>query len=480
MIVEKKLFETKQPKALYLLAFVRMWECFSFYGMRTLLVLYMLKQLHFSDLEAFATYAVYTGLVELGGVVGGFVADSMLGLRRTITLGGIFIAAGHLTLAIREDTLLLFLGLSMIVVGSSLFSTNIAALLGLFYSEDDARREAGFTLFYVGMNVGGLLAALLCGIVGELYGWHYGFGLAAAGMLVGNVVLYSFCALLEGKGKTPTNSQPISEKNIFLWVYLAVLLVAAILANASALIFLLPFFAIAALGYVIRGLLQSKTVSPSKVWGLLLYIGALVLFFATEEQIGSTLVVFTERMTIPRLFGIDVSPSILLSINPLTIILLGSLITRMCSSRRQRYIPRRMVYAFIMASAAFAALAFVCLRGDGEVPMLIVMGAVFLISFAELLIGPLVYSYCSIVASESGQSSVMSVVSIGFSLANFLAGFLSRSMAITEDATGQSLSIYGAGFTTIAILLGFAAIALGLVLPTALYIFNLKPKESLV
>lgn len=478
--------QNAQPKALYLLVFVQMWECFSFYGMRALLVLYMLKELEFSDLKAFGVYAVYTGLVELGGVVGGYIADTSLGLRRAITLGGLLMTAGHLVLGIGSAITPFYFGLALIIVGCSLYSTNITALLGLYYQENDPKREEGFTLFYIGINIGGFLASILCGIVGEVYGWHYGFGLAAIGMLVGCIALYAFGRVLEGKGNPPASRTSTIEGTTLTLLIPATIILACFMAFSESLMTFLPWLCLIALGYVIQRVIASKMVSLTKVFMLLIYLGALALFYAANEQIGSTLVVFSERMANATFFGVTIPSTVILAINPLTIILFGSMMTRIFrrlkqpkSSSKVLHFSSRVVYAFVMAFAAFACLAFTCFHttnNDG-IPMTIVLGSVFLISFSELLIGPFVYSYCSEIATKSQQAIVMSLVPIGFSLANFLAGFFSQMMAIPDGAADQSMTIYGEGFMSIAFILAGAALLLGLGLPILARILNRKPPE---
>src|SRR5262249_16053523 len=147
-------------------------------------------ELGYSDEKAFGLYALYTTLIELGGIGGGIVADRYLGLKRSIVLGGITIALGHLSMTVPYSEFTFFLGLGLIVLRTSLFRSNVAAFLGHFYDENDPRREAGYTLYYTGINIGGFLATIGCGIVGEMYGWHAGFGLAAIGMLLGLIVLF--------------------------------------------------------------------------------------------------------------------------------------------------------------------------------------------------------------------------------------------------------------------------------------------------
>ena len=173
------------PPGLFVLFFAEMWERFSYYGMRALLVLYIIKGfLNRSDADAYAIYGAYAGLVYATPFIGGMLADRLLGARRAVILGGLLMAAGHLTMTI-ESELPFFAALSLLIVGNGFFKPNISAIVGTLYPDDSPKRDGGFTIFYIGINLGAAMSPLLCGYVGENYGWHYGFGLATIGMLVG-------------------------------------------------------------------------------------------------------------------------------------------------------------------------------------------------------------------------------------------------------------------------------------------------------
>lgn len=480
--------EIRQPKALYLLVCVQMWECFSFYGMRALLVLYMVSELKFTDFRALGIFAVYTGLVELGGLVGGLVADRVLGLRRAIALGGWLIAAGHVTMAFQSSETFLFVGLALIIVGSSLFSTNISALLGMYYHQDDSRREEGFTLFYVGINLGALLASLVCGYVGEQYGWHYGFSLAAIGMVIGNVALSSFGYLLQGKGRPPEQVSGRKRKGVPLLLAATVLL-AVCVANASILLHLLPWISVACLAYVVRRLMKTGKFSVATLMTLCFYLGGLALFYAAEEQIGSSLMLFADRHVTKTIWDIAIPATVLLSLNPMTILLVGPYLNRIIkrfsgevTTSTERHVPLRMVLAFLMSAGAFTGLSVACLMatGDAQLPLVGVMGSVIVISISELFVGPAVYSFCSEVAPEGEQGVVMGLVPLGFSLASFLGGHLSQLMAVPEGAENLSMHIYGEGFGITAGLLIAMGVVLGVGVPLIYRMMNAKTKELTV
>jgi len=173
------------PVGLFTLFFAEMWERFSFYGMRALLLFYMLKGfLHYGDQRAYAVYGSYTALVYMTPFFGGMLADRLLGARRAVVIGGLLMAAGHLVMTIQTDSAFYF-ALALLIVGNGFFKPNISTIVGSLYPEGSPLRDGGFTLFYMGVNLGAALAPLLCGYIGETYGWHWGFGLATIGMLSG-------------------------------------------------------------------------------------------------------------------------------------------------------------------------------------------------------------------------------------------------------------------------------------------------------
>ena len=181
------------PKALFYLFFAEMWERFSFYGMRALLTLYLIKD-YYSHLEnneeiAYGIYAAYGALVYLTPLIGGYLADKYIGYRKSIIFGGILMAIGHFFMAFPTD--FFFYGaLGLLIMGNGFFKPNISTLVGSLYEEGDIKRDGGFTIFYMGINLGAMIAPLFCGYLGEVYGWHWGFGAAGIGMLAGLVVFW--------------------------------------------------------------------------------------------------------------------------------------------------------------------------------------------------------------------------------------------------------------------------------------------------
>ncbi|HMP05014.1 MAG TPA: oligopeptide:H+ symporter, partial [Lacipirellulaceae bacterium] len=173
------------PTGLFVLFFAEMWERFSYYGMRALLVFYMLKGfLQYNDARAYAVYGAYTSLVYMTPFFGGLLADRLLGARIAVIIGGVLMASGHLVMTF-QSTFLFYLALALLITRNGFFKPNISAIVGQLYAPGSPKRDGGFTIFYMGVNLGASLSPLICGYIGERYGWHYGFGLATIGMLIG-------------------------------------------------------------------------------------------------------------------------------------------------------------------------------------------------------------------------------------------------------------------------------------------------------
>jgi POT family proton-dependent oligopeptide transporter len=230
------------PAGLYTLFFAEMWERFSYYGMRALLLFYMLKGfLGYGDRQAYAVYGSYTALVYMTPFFGGLLADRLLGARRAVMLGGLLMAAGHLLMTVQTE-LAFFGALALLIAGNGFFKPNISTIVGSLYPENSPKRDAGFTLFYMGINLGASMSPLLCGYIGQTYGWHYGFGLATVGMLTGLAVFVApirVTQLLIGAGAFAAAVglvlfRPDNAFSIAVNVFVAVaLLAAAVIAWAA-------------------------------------------------------------------------------------------------------------------------------------------------------------------------------------------------------------------------------------------------------
>jgi len=300
------------PRGLSTLFFTEMWERFSYYGMRALLILFMTAAvtnggLGFPTSKAGAIYGLYTAMIYLFSLPGGWLADRIVGLRRAVLWGGIVIALGHFSMAIPSLTTF-YLGLALIVIGTGLLKPNISTLVGTLYGENDARRDAGFSIYYMGINIGALISPLVCGYLGENINWHYGFGAAGVGMTLG-LVQYSLGAKYLGDAGL-TSSRTARDFRLLkrsLTGALIVILAGAVVAFSGVLPFsaegLSDGFGIILTGIVVVffvWLLTAKGYSSAergRFWAILVLFIASAAFWSAFEQAGSTLNLFAERNT---------------------------------------------------------------------------------------------------------------------------------------------------------------------------------------
>lgn len=452
-----------QPRGLYLINFISMWECFSYYGMRALLVLFMVQELAFSDSDAFALYALYITLIEFGGLIGGVIADRLLGLKRSIALGGWTIVLGHMTLAFNSYQEGFYLGLGLIVAGTALFRSNIAAFLGQFYRENDPRRDSGYVIYYTGINVGSFLASLSCGFVAEFYGWEAGFGLAALGMLSGSLALLFGYKILPQSEEKKTGVAPLFGGIAILGILIVLATVSFSYVAVSTMIF--PF--LAALG-ILYFLWSIKDCSPSdlKQFKLLaFYILCLVIFFGCEEQLGSSLVLFAERHVDREFLWGTIPATALIMFNPLTILIAGPLFLKLMKGREPREFSK-LIVSYVFLAASFGLLWICSLRAtEGMVGLFPTISSIVFIGLGEILIVPLVLAFASKTGPQPLRGVVMGMVTFGFSLANLVSGWLSQLMAVVDE--NSSLSTYVSGFGYIGA--GLTAVPLILVLVPLAY-----------
>ncbi len=316
------------PKGLYVCFFTEMWERFSFYGMKALLFLYLTKYHRFPDGPSYDLLGAYGGLVYAVPVIGGVLADRYLGLRKAVVFGGVLLVLGHSGLAIEgnaaqvidgvvhrdEHALQIFyLSLALIIMGVGFLKPNISTIVGRLYADDDPRRDSGFTIFYAGINVGGLFSSLVCGWLGETYGWRYGFGAAGIGMLVGLVMFLSLQHHLKGHAEAPDPSalkQKVAgvtfEQRVYLGALGGVALVWQLIQRGGAVQGAMHVVSAVVVGWFIWFVVtQCTKVEREQMLALAALILACLVFFSLYEQTYGSWVAFNDRMMTKNLVGVE-------------------------------------------------------------------------------------------------------------------------------------------------------------------------------
>ncbi len=331
-----------QPRGLATLFFTEMWERFSYYGMRALLVLFMTAAaaganpgMGFEISRATAIYGMYTASVYLMSLPGGWIADNMWGQRRAVFVGGCIIAAGHFSMAI-PNQITFFLGLGLIILGTGLLKPNVSTMVGDLYPEGGARRDAGFSIFYMGINLGAFVGPLLCGLFGEQYNWHYGFSLAGIGMAAG-LIQYKMgdkylgqAGILVGKAAAEAREKAAAFYKVLAGLVLAVALFAVLVATGAIVLTLQQIARGLGYGIIIMAILYfaylltaggHDSVEKKRLVVIFWLFILAALFWSGFEQAGSSLNLFAERMTNRTIFGWEAPASWLQSINPIFIII---------------------------------------------------------------------------------------------------------------------------------------------------------------
>ncbi|WP_117883825.1 peptide MFS transporter [Aureibaculum luteum] len=469
------------PTGLFYLFFAEMWERFSFYGMRALLMLYMTKEifkaLSEKDIAAAAVYASYGSLVYASTVIGGRVSDKILGMRSSIFLGGILMSIGHFVLAIENDVAF-FLALAFIVVGNGFFKPNISTFVGSLYKDGDRRKDSGFTIFYMGINIGGFAAPLICGWLAVKYGWHYGFGLAGIGMLTGLVFFWSGIKknVFGDKGLPP--SKEIYEKPILsipqkifvpIVAVLFVPVIASLLASYQSLgvkgtflgdkNYVNILFYLIGIGVVIfltKIIFESKPEDRKKLFMAVLITFFMTLFWGFHELSGSVITLFADRNV--NLDGI-MNPAQTNSLNSLVIIVLSIPISLLWAYLSKRNLNPRTPYKFglglVLAGLSFYILSLSKGSADenGMVPFAFLFIMYFILSIGELFMSPVGLSKITDLSPKRIVAFMMGIWFLSSAYAFQIVGFISKQLAIesTDVNVGglETLSVYTDGFALI-------------------------------
>jgi POT family proton-dependent oligopeptide transporter len=468
------------PRGLATLFFTEMWERFSYYGMRAILILYMTAEiadggLNLDDKVAAAIYGLYTMFVYLLALPGGWLADRFFGLRKSVWYGGILIAIGHFSMALPFDEGF-YLGLLFIVLGTGLLKPNISSIVGGLYNPDEqARRDAGFSLFYMGINIGAFIAPLIVGWLGENVHWHYGFGAAGIGMLIGLIQYKLTEGYLGDVGLEPEKSYDSArDKNVRKWIrngififlvtlaILVLLLFAGIviidpvaLANVSAYV----IFGTFVLYFLYIFLFQDLTIDEKKkigVIGILFIFSA--IFWSGFEQAGSSLNLFAERYTDREILGWLMPASWLQSVNPLFIILLapfiGAFWINLARKNLHPYTPVKFALGLIFLGLGFAIMAWASIyviRGTEVLPTWLIFTYLFHTT-GELCLSPIGLSAVTKLAPKKLVGQMMGVWFMSLSFGNLIAGLVAGEFdedAISADPGLLPDLFWNIAFTTV-------------------------------
>jgi POT family proton-dependent oligopeptide transporter len=468
------------PVGLYVLFFTEMWERFSYYGMRAILTLFLISQVNganpgygWTEAEAYALYGWYTMFVYVASIPGGILADKLLGQRKAVMLGGFFLVAGHGILAI-DAIWAFYLGLLLIILGVGCLKPNISTMVGGLYGEKDVRRDMGFYIFYMGINVGAASSALIVGYVGENIGWHYGFGLAGIGMLLGQIVFIGGQKYLKGVGEPPgkkkaENKGPnllqaiLLQPNALFWtalVALAGLLFSIFYAWDYGLLIMALSLAV---GIAIVFYNESDPVEKDRLLVVYLSFLIIIVFWGAFEQAGGLMNVYAEQKT-DRFLGWSILQEVpatwFQSTGAIFILILATPIGLFWNWWRKKgyessSILKMGIGVMIMGSGfLFMSAASMEYETEGKSAMSWLVLAYLLHTIGELCASPVALSYITKLAPVRYVAFMMGAYFAATGLGNKVAGLLGE-----VSASAGELAVF-TGIAVFCVLFGLLVLAL--------------------
>ena len=457
------------PTGLLVLFFTELWERFSYYGMRGILILYLVTARDAGGLGldvamAGAVYGLYTSMVYLAGVPGGWLADRILGQRRSVLYGGILIASGHFTIALNSLPTF-YSGLCLIVLGTGLLKPNISAMVGQLYRPGDGRRDAGFTIFYMGINLGAMFGPLVCGWLAEKVAWHYGFGVSGIGMLLGLVVYTVFGGPLRHAGSKPLDTEPTEARAtrrtalaggaaIGLSVVVLVTLVSmgglTLIGVANAFGVVLVGLAAVFFGWIFISFQWTPAQRNRLIIIAVLFVGA-AIFWSGYEQSGSSLTLFANEHTNRTLGGEEFPTSWFQSVPALYVLMLSIVFAVLWTAlgpRQPGYVAKFAIgLGFLGAGFAVMIVAATRVADGGQVGPGWLLGAYFLHVVGEMCLSPIGLAAVTRLAPRRVTSTMMGAWFLASSVGSYFAG---RAVGLYESLSLPALFGLSAGVALVA------------------------------
>ena len=429
------------PKGLFVCFATEMWERFSYYGMRALLILYLTKHWEFTDATSYLIYGAYTSLVYIMPVFGGMLADQILGSKKAVTYGAILLVFGHLGMTVESNEQIFYLSLALIVSGVGFLKPNISTMVGALYEEGDPRRDSGFTIFYMGINIGAFTATLLCGYLGEEIGWAYGFGAAGIGMLLGLIIFLWGQKYLEGLAEPPSNKYMTKINGISYehWAYISgvvmVLVTWFLVQNSQLVGQLLGGFGVIFIGaWLLYALLKCAPEERDR----LIVVGILILFslifWALFEQAGSSLNILTDRGVDRVIFGWEVPASMFQSLNAGFIFTIAPLFALLWIALAKRNMepstPIKFSIGIVLVGLGFLALVYGMNSSEGLQTGVIWIVLIYLLhTLGELCLSPVGLSSVTKLSPQRIVGFMMGMWFFASAAGNYVASLIAKGTA---------------------------------------------------
>jgi proton-dependent oligopeptide transporter, POT family len=470
------------PRGLMILFLTEMWERFSFYGMKALLIFYLTRYHLFSDEAGNFIVGGYAALVYALPVLGGYLADRYMGYRKAVVFGGILLVLGHLGLAyeghkayigeggqvIRDEFALefFFFSLALIIMGVGFLKANISSIVGALYEKDDIRRDSGFTIFYMGINLGSLMATIICGWLGVTYGWGYGFGAAGIGMVLGLITFVKGQKYLDGKAE-PKRPEVLKEKSIigvnkewfiYILAFLALFVVSQMVRNHEIVDWTLRITGALALLVIIKFGMELDRVGRERLLALTVLIIFSIVFWALFEQAYTSMNLYAERVTDRNFLGWEIPGPWFLSLNALFIVIFAPMVAALWVKlgKYNPNTPVKFALAIILVGLGFGVLVLGIESSveGAKIAMIWLVLAYLLHTLGELCLSPVGLSSVTKLAPPKIVGFMMGVWFLATASSEFIAAVLANLAQIDTNGgevenIGEAVQIYGNLFNTL-------------------------------
>lgn len=450
----------QQPKGLYLLFFTELWERFGFYMVQTILVLYMSKGLSYTDSQAYLLYGAFSSMLYLTPVLGGFIADRFIGFRQSIMLGAVLFVIGYAVMSIPNERALFF-GLSIVILGNGFFKPNVSSIVGDLYTADDPRRDGGFTLFYMGINIGSLLPPIFAGALVAAYTYGSGFLVAAMGMIISMITFLAGKGRLGDAGAMPSGSPVHRSKSFKVGFYFALCVGILVMIGLLHIFLLHPkeanliliLASIGIIGAVLFYLFKELPEERRKMIACLILIVISVGFWAVYNQTFTSLMLFADRNMSKELLGFTIDPEFTQFFNPFFIVvlspILGWLWVRLDKKGMNPSTPIKFSLGiFFMAIGFFVlGLGVMAFHSNGDASPWWIICSYFLQTIGELLISPIGLAMVTRLSPRHLVGMMMGVWFLTLAAAFAIGGGLATLSDVPKEVTGEaSLEIYAHAF----------------------------------
>jgi len=451
----------RHPKALPFLFLTEMWERFGFYVVQGLLILYMTQAFHFSDDLSYTILGLFSAFAYISPMIGGLIADRLLGFKRSIVWGALFLSAGYAFLAV-ATVQQFFYALAIIVIGNGLFKPNISSLLGSLYPANNNLRDAGFTLFYVGINIGVLLSGLFSGYIKNQYGWHAGFALASVGLLIGLSIFatglkFGFISHQNHKSKKsyPRFLNPFA---LLLYCFLTIPILSVLLKTTFLAKWLLPSVGILLIGFMFYlAFRQTEKKDRANLLYLNILIIASIIFWMMFLQIFFSANLFIERIVNKTIGGFTLPTTVFYTFEPIFVILLGPFFATLWEKLNEKNCNPSPYLKFVVAIAlvgfSFLTLTLSTYTTNTVNPFWIVL-AYFFLTIGELLLSPIGLSAVTQLSPSHLTGMMMGIWFVALGFGGEFAGLLATFSSIpnTVTALADQIIIYRHAFFYYAII----------------------------